>query len=386
MKKRNRKVIGFDGRSFFDKHYTGVNQYAIALLRKMCRKFPKNEYVIFLNGFKGKIDWEKKMPWLKRQPNISIKRFFFPSKLLNFCLWFFRYPKIDKLIGGVDMFIAPNISFLAVSNKAKFILTIHDLSFERLPETFSFRRRFWHFIVNPRKLCQEADEIWTVSRSSKWDLENLYKINKEKIKVITPPYQPGFLKEKEFKEKEIEMFKRKYNLGKNIILYLGTIEPRKNLSRLVKSFEYLLKKKLISNDYQLILAGQLGWKYEKILNQIDISPFQDSIILTKFISAQEKKILYKLANIFVYPSIFEGFGVPVFEAMMAETPVVVANNSSLPEIVGECGIMIDPDKENDLIDAMELLANDQELRCYYGKKGKERAQELKKKDYFHNFL
>jgi glycosyltransferase involved in cell wall biosynthesis len=339
------------------------------LIKKLLKDYPDKKFIIFLNSFKSR-GVQKRLLWLRKYKNIQIKHYHIPSKLLNFSLWFFNSPKIDRMLGGVDVFIAPNISFLAVSRDVKFILTVHDLSFERFKETFSWKRRFWHFIINPRRLCQRADEIWTVSNSTKWDLESLYKIPLSKVKVKPIVRKMKFNKD----ESKLESVRDKYNLPKELILYLGTVEPRKNIINLVRAFEYLKKNKKIEKKYKLVIAGQLGWRYKETVEYIKKSKFKQDIILTNFVGQKDKPYFYQLATIFIYPSLFEGFGIPVLEAMTNGTPVITSNNSSIPEVVGKAGIMIDPDRVDDLVDAIELVINDEKLREYYIKEGFKQAK------------
>ncbi len=370
-KKVKNRTIGIDGRCLLDENYTGVGEYTVTLIKKILKDYPNDQIIIFLNSFKSR-GVQKKLAWLRQHKNIKIKHYNIPSKILNFSLWFLHYPKIDKIINKnkkVDVFIAPNISFLAISKNTKFILTVHDLSFERFKETFSWKRRFWHFMINPRCLCQKADEIWTVSKSTKWDLESLYKIASEKIKVKPIVKNLENLKFVSQKKINLKRVQKKYELPQKFILYLGTVEPRKNIINLVIAFEYLKRNKEINNDYKLVIAGQLGWRYKKIIEYIKKSAFKDEIILTNFVEPKDKYYFYQLAKIFVYPSLFEGFGIPVLEAMVNGVPVITSNNSSLPEVVGKGAIMIDPDNIDDIIDAMELLINDKKIREYYVKEG-----------------
>jgi len=374
-KVRRDELIGIDGRCLLDANYTGVSEYTIVLIKNILKNNPDKKLVIFLNSFKSR-STQKKLFWLRKYKNIRIKHYHFPNKLLNFSLWFFNYPKIDKMLGGVDIFIAPNISFLAVSKKTKFILTVHDLSFERFKETFSWKRRFWHFIINPRKLCQQADQILTVSNSTKWDLENLYKIAEDKIKVrpiVRDLKEDIKLVDRGKRFKEVQ---KKYKLPSEFILYLGTIEPRKNIINIIKAFEYLKRYNKIKKEYKLVIAGQLGWRYKEIIKYIDQSNFKNFIVLTNFVDQKDKFYFYKLATIFVYPSLFEGFGIPVLEAMANGVPVITSNNSSIPEVIGRAGVMIDPDRGGDLIDALELLINDKRIREYYIKEGFRRAKKI----------
>jgi len=370
-------TIGLDGRCLLDTNYTGVSEYTVAMIKKLLQDNPDKQIVIFLNSFKS-YDIQRRLAWLRQYKNVQIKHYHIPSKFLNLSLWLFKFPKIDKMLGNVDVFIAPNISFLAISRKTKFILTIHDLSFERFKETFSWQRRFWHFIINPRALCQQADKIWTVSHSTKWDLKSLYKISNNKIKV-KPIVKELKITSHKCKEDRLKRVQEKYNLPEKFILYLGTVEPRKNIVNLVRAFEYLKDNKNIDKKYKLIIAGQLGWQYKSIITYIKQSRFKNQIILTNFIDQKDKKCFYQLATVFVYPSLFEGFGIPVLEAMSNGTPVITSNNSSIPEVVERAGIMINPDRVDDLIDALELIITDKKIREYYIKKGFKQAKKIIKR-------
>jgi glycosyltransferase involved in cell wall biosynthesis len=369
------KIVGIDGRCLLDTNYTGVSEYTVVLIKKLLKDYPDKEFVIFLNSFKTR-GIQERLAWLRKYKNIRIKHYHYPSKVLNFSLWFFKYPKIDKMLGGVDIFIAPNISFLAISKDVKFILTVHDLSFERFKETFSWKRRFWHFIINPRKLCQQANEIWTVSTSTKWDLESLYKIANNKIKIKPIVRGLSLNINNNDQKNRLKKVRDKYRLPKKFILYLGTIEPRKNIINLVQAFEYLKKNKKIEQKYKLVIAGQLGWQYKEIVDYIKKSKFKDCIVLTNFVDQQDKAYFYRLATTFVYPSLFEGFGIPLLEAMANGTPVITSNNSSIPEVVGQAGIMVDPDRVDDLIDAIELIITDKKIQEYYIKKGFEQTRKV----------
>ncbi|MBU2028733.1 glycosyltransferase, partial [Patescibacteria group bacterium] len=166
--------IGIDVRCLAKGRRTGVEEYAINLLKEVFRQDTQNEYRLFFNSWKDfSVDWS----WLREFPNVQIKKFRIPNKILNLCFWYLNWPKIDKMLGGVDIFFMPNLTFAAFSQKTRLILTIHDLSFERYPEMFSLKRRLWHYLVQPRKLCEQAEKIIAVSHSTKNDLVNLYKID-----------------------------------------------------------------------------------------------------------------------------------------------------------------------------------------------------------------
>ena len=351
--------IGIDARCLMDGRRTGVEEYTINLLENLFCQDNNNEYILFLNSLKKS---GTDLNWLKKYPNVSLKMFRFPNKLLNLFFWYWRWPKIDKLLGGVDIFFMPNINFAAVSGKTKLILTIHDLSFEYFPETFSSKRRLWHFFINPKKLIQKSDKIIAVSDSTKSDLINFYGISEKKIKVI----YNGLSSECNVIDRnslKLIQIKEKYKLPYKFILYLGTIEPRKNIIGLIKAYNILKKiEKMRLGKYKLVIAGAKGWKSKQIFSEIKKSPFKHSIIFTGIIDNKDKPAFYNLASLFVYPSFFEGFGFPPLEAMKCGIPIITSNISSLPEIVNGAGILIDPDKPDEIYQAIKNILLNNKLQ------------------------
>jgi len=355
--------IGIDVRCLEEGRKTGVEEYTLNLLTNLFKLDTRNEYILFFNSFKSApVDFS----WIEQFPNVSLRRFKWPNKVLNFLFWYFNWPKIDKLIGGTDIFFMPNIIFGSVSQETKLIATIHDLSFARYPETFSWKRRWWHIFINPKKICQRADRIIAVSDSSAQDIAKLFRIKREKIQRIYSGASERF-EIVDRNDSELIRVKEKYNLPFKFILFLGTIEPRKNISAIIAAYDQLQKDAGNANQveigkYKLVIAGSEGWLSEDIFAEINASKYRDNIIVAKFIDEEDKKFVLNLASLFVYPSLFEGFGFPPLEAMACGVPVIVSNNSSLPEVVGSGGVMIDPHKPDELYRAMKDVLKNNELR------------------------
>lgn len=365
--------IGIDIRCLEEGRKTGVEEYTLNLLENIFKLDKENEYVLFLNSFKGsKINTD----WLKKYSNVKIKGFKYPNKFLNLLSWYLNWPKIDNLLGKLDVFFMPNINFGSVSRETKLMLTVHDLSFELFPETFSLKRRLWHFFVNPKKICKKAEKIIAVSESTKNDISNFYDIPKEKIKVIHSAVSNDFQVISRNDQKMLET-KKKYNLPYNFILYLGAMEPRKNIIGIILAYNQLRRIKNQELDkYKLVIAGAKGWKEKEILEEIKKSPFRKDILNIGFVNSEDKPYLYNLASLFIYPSLFEGFGFPPLEAMRCGVPVITSNNSSLPEIVGNAGIMIDPERPDEIYKAMKEILLNKDLRNKLQKRGLEKAQDF----------
>ena len=365
--------IGIDIRCLTEGRRTGVEEYLISLLENLFYLDKKSEYILFLNSFKKS---NADLNWLKKYPNVKLKVFRFPNKLLNLLFWYWHWPKIDRMLGGVDVFFMPNISFAGISNKTKLVLTIHDLSFEYYPETFSWKRRLWHFFVNPKKLTQKANKIIAVSNSTKNDLANFYGISKEKLAVIYSGVTDKFSVINRNNLKLVQI-KEKYKLPYKFVLYLGTIEPRKNITGLIRAFNVLKKKEEARlGEYKLVIAGAKGWKSKQIFSEIENSPFKRDIIFVGFIEDEDKPAVYNLASLFIYPSFFEGFGFPPLEAMKCGIPVITSNVSSLSEIVDEAGILIDPDKPDEIYQAMNSILLNKSLRENLVKKGLKQSEKF----------
>ncbi|HEX7586602.1 MAG TPA: glycosyltransferase family 1 protein [Patescibacteria group bacterium] len=370
--------IGIDVSCLGEGRRTGVEEYTLNLLQNIFKLDRKNEYILFLNSWKSS---RADFSWLADYPNVKLKKFHFPNKLLNFLFWYFAWPKMDKMIGGADLFFMPNIMFGSVSEKTKLLVTIHDLSFERYPESFSLKRRLWHIFINPKKICSKASGIIVVSESTKNDLLKIYKVDPNKIKVIYSGVSDRFRVISRNDENLIRV-KKKYHLPYKFILYLGTIEPRKNIIGVLRAYHQFRKsasadasqKELL--DYRLVIAGSKGWLSRKIFSEIEKSEFQDSILLVNFVEDTDKEYVFNLASLFVYPSFFEGFGFPVLEAMSCGVPTIASNSSSLPEIAGEAAVLIDPDKPQEIASAMKEILTNGELRSKLIERGLVRSKEF----------
>jgi len=369
--------IGIDVRCLTEGRKTGVEEYTLNFLKHLFEIDKKNTYVLFLNSF-GKS--KTNLDWIKRFSRVSLKKFSYPNKVLNFLFWYADWPKIDRMLGGVDYFFMPNIIFGAVSKNVKLITTFHDLSFVRYPETFSWKRRLWHTFVNSKKIAQKSKKIITVSTSTKNDLISVYGVDPEKIEVIQSGISKKFRVINRNDRKLLEV-KQKYKLPYKFILYLGTIEPRKNIVGVIQAYNSL--QKFVSHEkvknlaeYKLVIAGSSGWLSEKIFAEVEKSKNKENIQIIDFIEDTDKEYVFNLASLFAYPSFFEGFGFPPLEAMKCGVPVIVSNSSSLPEVVGRGGIMIDPNKPDEIFEAMKEILINPEFKNELIRRGIDRAQEF----------
>ncbi len=339
--------IAIDVRSLLEEQPSGVSEYTRNLLKHLLEIDKDNQYILFANCFNK----ERKLRINIDAPNVEVKFFHYPNKLFNFCVNFLKWPKMDKMVGGADVFIVPNLQFVSISKKCQKIVTVHDLSFEIFPQFLSLRRKLWHKIIQPKKLIQSADKVIAVSESTKNDLIDLYGIPENKIKTIYSGVDQPTLKLRQAKE--------------NYILSLATFEPRKNIDSLILAFEKLVKKEGFK-DYKLILAGARGWKTDQLKKLVRKDP---RIRVLGYVSESEKKELFAKAKLFVYPSFYEGFGFPPLEAMTYGTPVIASSAGSLPEVLENAALYVNPDNIYDILKAMEYLLKSPELQEDFVQKG-----------------
>lgn len=365
MKKKALK-IGVDVRCLGEGKRTGVEEYAIQMLTNLFESDQKNKYILFANSFReGGADLDQFL----RYKNVVIRRFKIPSKLLNFLFWYFGFPKLDRALGGLDIFFMPNINFVALSKGVKLVLTVHDLSFEHMPEMFSVKRRLWHAFINPKRLCKRADAIVAVSDSTKEDVIEKYGVPAEKVFRIYSGVGDEYQKIDRNDSRLVEI-KEKYKLPFKFIFFLGTIEPRKNIPALVRAFDRLKDLDLAgSYKLKLVISGSRGWKSRQTVEAMKNSRYSNDIIFISNVPNEDKNAIYNLSTIFVYPSFLEGFGFPVLEAMRCAVPVVASNVSSLPELVGAEGILIDPEKPDEVFMALKSLLENKDLNIYFRERG-----------------
>lgn len=306
---------------------TGVGNYTKNLVSHLLQLNSDNQFVLYAGVFrkhKDLLKLKKSSPWNKATwkllplpPRLAAK--IFASKKID----------IKSFIGDADVFHAsdwthPNTSIPTVT-------TVHDLVFKKYPETLAP-----HVLTAQKnrfaRLTHHSSHIIVDSKSTKKDLEKLYDIDPKRVTTIylgvDSIYSPQ-------KRKEIERVKKKYSINSKYIMTLGTIEPRKNLQKTIESFVSLKQDDKYSN-YKLLIVGKHGWGDPLVTRRSDI-------IETGFVDSQDLPALLSGAETFLYPSLYEGFGLPVLEAMSCGAPVVTSNISSLPEVAGKAGILIDPE-------------------------------------------
>lgn len=251
------------------------------------------------------------------------------------------------------------------------VVSIHDLSFEHLPQTFKWRSRK-QLRLTVRRSAREASQVIALSEYARKDIVDTYRLPPEKVTPIPLAAASHFRPISNVEE--LQRVRQTYGIEGEYILSVGAIQPRKNLSRLVAAYSRLRRAKREGNLPKLVLVGKCAWLYQETLRTIKELQVSDSVILTGYVPEIDLTVLYSGALCFVYPSYFEGFGLPPLEAMKCGAPVIVGNRTSLPEVVGDAGILVDPFNADAIAEAMDRVISDSNLRADLRVKGLARAK------------
>lgn len=346
--------IAFDGKRFFN-NSSGLGNYSRDLVRILASNFPENEYVL-LN--KEQSDKGKEIVDL---PNVT----FVATTKGNF----FRQLKMGKDAQQInaDLFhgLSGELPLKWNDKPIKKVVTIHDLIFLRFPQYYSFFDRkihFWKF----KNAAEQADLIIAISEQTKRDIIQFLKVPEEKIRVV---YQGCHHVFKENQTDEfLKLTREKYNLRERFILNVGTVEERKNLLNIVKAIR--------GTEIPLVVIGKKTKYYNKVKKYLVKNKLENQVQFLENVSMEELAAIYKLADIFVYPSIFEGFGIPVIESLFSGTPVITSNISCLPEAGGDSSLYINPQNVEDITAKILFLWNNEAERNRRAEKGFEFVQKF----------
>lgn len=353
--------IGIDCRTILDSknnERAGIAHYSYYLVKNILEIDKDVAFVLFFS-------FGQTVPKEFLHRNVEI--IYFPKKsfpLLSSHYIFARHIDRQKL----DLFhsLSGNLPLFL---KTQSIITIADLSMYVNPRWFLPKNDFfWRKIIIPRSI-KKAKKIIAISQNTKKDIIRFFHIQENTIEVIYLGVES-----QNYSDSEMQKELKDCNLeGKKYFLFIGTLEPRKNIVRIIRAFENIIIK---NPNYYLVIAGGLGWKYEEILQYIEKSSVKNNIVRTGYVSQRKRSALLQNALCFVWPSLYEGFGLPVLEAMSFGVGVITAHNSSLPEVGGDAVIYVDAENVDEIASAMKNIIQDNALRDTLRKKGMERAREF----------
>jgi len=338
----------------------GSSQVAFELLKNLEKIDKQNSYTILLANPpmedlpKERIGWKYQI--------LKIKKF-----KTYLAIPFSLFTAKEK----PDVFFSPT-QYAPVLSPVKRVMMIFDLSYLLFPQYFK-SRDLWQLKLWTWISAKVTDHIITISKSAKDDILKLYKKAKEDVTIAYPGFDNQIYHPIRDDKKIIEVI-NKYNITEKYVLYTGTIQPRKNLISLIEAFKKI-------DNLTLVIAGKTkglgrqGWMYEGILKKPQELGIEKKVIFTGFVPKEDLPYLMSGAEAFILPSLYEGFGIPPLEAMATGTPVIVSNVSSLPEVVGDAGILVDPYSVGQIEQAIRTIAFDKKLQL---KKSKEVLIQAKK--------
>jgi glycosyltransferase involved in cell wall biosynthesis len=350
--------IGFDAKRVFN-NFTGLGNYSRTLVDTLARYYPDNEYHLFT----PKLTNDVRVDFIKNLAPISIHTP--PPYLKPFHpIWRSYFIKNDVKKLNIDIFHGLSHELpLKLPKKTKTVVTIHDLIHERYPEFYPyFDRKIYS--LKFKKACEKADVVVAISEQTKRDIVDFYNIEAAKIKVIYQSCHPQFYTSSTDESSVLRntddssVLGRKYNLPENYILYVGTVNERKNLLSLVKAMQLLENQE----DTHLVVIGTGGGYFEKVKHYVIENHLTNKIHFLTKTDFQDFPFLYKNAKAFVLPSFFEGFGIPVIEAMCSGCPVIVSEGSCFIESAGKGALFINPNSPESISAAIDKILTDKNLR------------------------
>lgn len=342
--------IGIDARNLLTKHYTGIARYIYENIHAWARLYPQHEFYLFSPK---RLHLELKLP-----PNWHIID---DTKTTNGKIWFLlELPALVKKY-NVDVFWGPSFTLPRKNDKTKYFVTVHDLALFKFKGIGELKNTI-RVKGLTKRACKSADGIITISKTTAEDVHELLGIPKEKIYVsyiggLPSTFSPEYGCDKT-KVNPVLQFEEDY------FLFISTIEPRKNVLTIIKAFE--LYKEKTKSSMKLVLAGKKGWRCEPIYQAVENSRYCNDIIMPGFISDDDKAYLLSNACAFVFPSLYEGFGIPILEAFAYDVPVITANVSSMPEVAGNAAFYVNDPFDIDALSQQMLnvstLSNEDKRR------------------------
>jgi glycosyltransferase involved in cell wall biosynthesis len=342
----------------------GIGRFVRSLIAALGQLDVENQYLLIHAAPNGLTE-----PSFPDGPNFRHRNLRLPQRYLDIVWQRLGLPlPVDWLTGPVDLFHSPDFVLPPVQ-AASSLLTVHDLAFLVYPECADARLRAYLERAVPRSVAR-ADFVVTDSENTRRDVIRLLGVRPERVAVVYGGVDPSFRPIDD--PVRLRALRERLGVGEApFILAVGVIEPRKNLVRLFEAFERLRDRlhERQAAAVKLVVVGRRGWLWEDILARADRSPWRDEIIFPGFVPESELATLYSAAAVLAFPSLYEGFGLPILEAMACGTPVVASNSSSLPEVLGEAGLPVDPNDVDGLAAALELALLDEPLRAKLRQRG-----------------
>ncbi|MCL5407564.1 MAG: glycosyltransferase family 4 protein [Patescibacteria group bacterium] len=351
----------------------GVGKYTQNLIKNLLKIDRKNQYFLYFSFLRHRAKREKIIQdFLKPKPkNVTYKILPIPARWYEF-LTVTGFPVKKLIYDEIDVFFAPYASGIPKNGFQNSVVTVHDLVFLRFPEHRG--KKLTNYYLKRHKIAvQNSKKIIVPSIATKNDLQEFLKVEPGKIQII---YEAADERFRKIKNNAIvnRIVGRYFDPKLKYILSVGTLEPRKNLKTLVAA--YAILPYTLRQEYKLVLVGAKGWNNSELYQSIKNLNLKDDVIFTGFVLDEDLPYIYNKASVFVYPALYEGFGLPPLEAMACGIPVIVSNDSSLPEVVGSSAILLDEKNEEEIAQAIKEVILKEKLRQKLATRGLEQAKKF----------
>lgn len=349
-------LIGIDIRSAIGQR-AGIGNYARHLVENLSRLDNSNRYILYANA-----SCEKAVFINGRNKNFEVKVFKCPLVVWHIMVFF------DVLFRKIDLYLTPSYIIPAILPQKRCVIILCDITGYLFPEYHTLKVRM---LTKLTKIAiSKARLILTISKNTKNDIVSYFNVADHFVRVTHLAAAENFrvIEDRTY----LNDIRIRHNLPDNYILFVGSIEPRKNLVGLISAFDKIKTKV----KHKLVIVGGKGWLNSEIYVAIKEKKLENDVVFTGYVSDEELVALYNLADLFVYPSFYEGFGIPPLEAMACGTPVITSDTSSLPEVVGDAALMVNPKNTDVLASSIITVLNDETLRNRMVLDGLSRAKQF----------
>lgn len=354
--------IAVNARLLLKDKLEGIGWFAHETISRMVRNHPEHQFIFFFDR-----PWHPDFIFGENVEPVLLK----PQARHPFLYYIWTETSIPRALKKykADVYFSPDM-LGCLHTKVPVVFTIHDLAYKHYPEYMDLLHR-WHYRRFMPRFAEAATKIIAVSEFTKQDIVTKLKVPEEKITVI---YNGAHQQYKPLSHEEIEAVKAEYTNGEEFFLFTGALHPRKNIINLLKAFVYFKRRQ--RSPIKLVIVGRMAWQFEEIEKAKRLMPFKEDVVWTGYMGVEKLAKLTGGAYAMVFPSWFEGFGIPALEAMTCDVPVIVSDRSSLPEVVGKAGLLVNPEMPEDIAAKMMALYKDEQLRNHLIKNAREQRKKF----------
>lgn len=354
------KHVAVNTRLLLSKNLEGIGRFSDEILKRLVLGHPDVQFSFF---FDREFD-----PRFIYGPNVTGYKLFPPARHPFLFIWYFEWAVAQKLKQlKPDVFFSPD-GYLSLRSSVPQVPVFHDLAFEHFPQDVK-RMEAWHYRRYFPRFAEKAARIITVSDSTKQDIIAHYKVAPDKIEIVSNAcdarFRPG-------SAVEIKETRDRYADGHAYFHCVGAIQPRKNLDRLIAAFDKF--KQAAPSDMKLLVVGRKAWNFDKVIHSYSQAKCKEDIVFTGFVSDEELVRIHGASSGLCYVPYFEGFGIPLVEAMACEAPILCSNVSAMPGVVGDAALLVDPYDVDSIAAGLQKLANSPQLASELVDKGRLRKQ------------